>query len=143
MRRGDRPCLSVRAHLADTRVFELGVDRSRFWNNIHFSRFPLFGKLSCRAFGKPLKVPSEVNMQCFFRLGWDHFNASSKRSVEPRLSSSNTQTAILLVSLHRVPPPKESMKGLFRESLLVVKLSNSSGLRHSSWVTAGSIVVVC
>jgi hypothetical protein len=34
------------------------------------------------------------------------------------------------------------MKGLLRESLLVGKHSESSGLRHSSWVTAASIVVV-
>src|ERR1700691_3129560 len=52
------------------------------------------------------------------------------------------QTAILLVPLHRVPPPKESMKGVLRESLLVGKHSGSSQLRHSSWVTVGPIVVV-
>src|SRR5271156_3564577 len=52
------------------------------------------------------------------------------------------QTAILLVPLHRVPPPKESMKGVLRESLLVGKHSGSSQLRHSSWVTARAIVVV-
>ena len=52
------------------------------------------------------------------------------------------QTAILLVAFHRIPPPKESMKGALRESLLVDKHSGSSQLRHSSWVTARAIVVV-
>jgi hypothetical protein len=52
------------------------------------------------------------------------------------------QTAILLVAFHRIPPPKESKKGVLRESLLVGKHSGSSQLRHSSWVTARAIVVV-
>ena len=65
-----------------------------------------------------------------------------KRSGEPPVSSSIPETAILLVAFHRVPPPKESMKGVLRESLLVGKHSGSSQLRHSSWVTAGAIVVV-
>ena len=64
-----------------------------------------------------------------------------KRSLELQ-QQVYMQTAILLVPLHRVPPPKESMKGVLRESLLVGKHSGSSQLRHSSWVTARAIVVV-
>ena len=58
--------------------FDLGVSGPRIWNDVHFSSFPLLGKLSCRAFGNFLKVPSEVDVQCFFRLGWDHFHASDQ-----------------------------------------------------------------
>ena len=72
--------LERRAHLAGTNVFALGVRGLRIWNNVDFSNFPLFGKLPCRAFGDSLKVPSEVNMQCFFRLGRYHFDASGQSS---------------------------------------------------------------
>src|ERR1700743_1201711 len=65
-----------------------------------------------------------------------------KRSDELPVSSSIAKTAILLVAFHRIPPPKESMKGALRESLLVDKHSGSSQLHHSSWVTARAIVVV-
>src|SRR3984885_12767009 len=75
-------------------------------------------------------------------LGMTIFMPQIKRSDELPVSTSIPKTAILLVAFHRIPPPKESMKGLLRESLLVDKHSGSSGLRHSSWVTAGAIVVV-
>ena len=58
--------------------FDLGVSGTRIWSDVHFSSFPPLGKLSCRALGDLLKVPSEVNVQCFFRLGWDHFHASDQ-----------------------------------------------------------------
>jgi hypothetical protein len=117
--------------------FALGVRGPRIWdNNLDFSNVPLLGKLPYRALGDSLKVPSDVDMQCFFRLGRYHFNASD-RSISPI-----TPAAIPLVPFRRVPPPKESVKGLFRESPLVGKHSDSSELCHSSWVTAGEIVVV-
>jgi hypothetical protein len=59
--------------------FDLDVSGPRVGNDVHFSRFSLLGKFPCRAFGEFLKVPSEVNVQCFFRLVWDHFLAWMKR----------------------------------------------------------------
>src|ERR1700677_1394532 len=63
--------------------------------------------------------------------------------MPPANQQPYTLAAIPLVPFHRVPPPKESVKGRLRESPLVGKHSGSSKLCHSSWVTAGSIVVVC
>jgi hypothetical protein len=45
------------------------------------------------------------------------------------------------ISLHRIPPPKESMKVL-RESLLVDENTGSVVVRHSPWVTCLHLVVV-
>jgi hypothetical protein len=73
--------LERRAHLAGTNVFALGVRGLRIWNNVDFSNFPLFDKLPCRAFGDSLKVASDVNMQCFIRLGRYHFDASGRSAV--------------------------------------------------------------
>src|ERR1700733_180996 len=75
-------------------------------------------------------------------LGMTIFMPQIKRSDELPVATSIPKTAILLVAFHRIPPPKESMKGVLRESLLVGKHSGSSQLRHSSWVTARAIVVV-
>ena len=59
--------------------FALGVRGPRIWdNNLDFSNVPLLGKLPCRAFGDFLKVPSEVNVESFFVLVWDHFLASDE-----------------------------------------------------------------
>jgi hypothetical protein len=79
------------------RALAPGLDLSgpRVGNDVHFSSFPLLVKLSCRAFGNSLKVPSEVNVQCFFRRGWDHF-----------LASDEEITAILLVPLIESLPRK-------------------------------------
>jgi hypothetical protein len=49
------------------------ISGSRIWNNPHFRKFSLFGKLSCFSFGDFFEVPSEVIVQCFFRLDWDDF----------------------------------------------------------------------
>jgi hypothetical protein len=99
--------------------FDLGVSGPRVGNDVHFSSFSLLGKFPCLAFGELLKVPSEVNVQCFFCLGWDHFLASDEKISRTAGWQLSMQTAILLVPLHRVPPPKEAMKGCLRESLLV------------------------
>ena len=57
----------------------IGVRGPRIWNNnADFSNFPLFGKLPCRLLRDSLKVPSDVNMQCFFVLGRYHFHASGQ-----------------------------------------------------------------
>jgi hypothetical protein len=87
--------LERRAHLAGTNVFALGVRGLRIWNNVDFSNFPLFGKLPCRAFGDSLKVPSEVNMQCFFRLVRYHFDASNReisRTADKQLMYLNSDS---------------------------------------------------
>jgi hypothetical protein len=58
--------------------FDLGVSGPRVGSDVHFSSFSLLGKLPCRTFGEFLEVPSEVNVQCFFCLVWDHFLASDE-----------------------------------------------------------------
>jgi hypothetical protein len=76
-------------------VFGLGVGRPRIRNNVHFSSFPLFGKWPRRAFGDSLKVPSEVNMQCFFRLVRYHFDASNheiSRTADKQLIYLNSDS---------------------------------------------------
>ena len=103
--------------------FDLDVSGPRVGNDVHFSSFFLLGKFPCRAFGEFLKVPSEVNVQCFFRLVWDHFLASDEEISRTAAWQLSMQTAILLVPLHRVPPPKESMKGVLENRCLLISIA--------------------
>ena len=103
--------------------FDLGVSGPRVRNDVHFSSFSLLGKFPCLAFGELLKVPSEVNVQCFFCLVWDHFLASDEEIGRTAGRQLSMQTAILLVPLHRVPPPKEAMKGVLENRCLLISIA--------------------
>ena len=103
--------------------FDLRVSGPRVGNDVHLSSFSLLGNLQCRAFGEFLKVTSEVNVQCFFCLVWDHFLASDEEISRTAAWQLSIQTAILLVPLHRVPPPKESMKGVLENRCLLISIA--------------------
>jgi hypothetical protein len=122
----------MRAVAPASLVPDLDLSGPRVGNGVHFSSFPLLIKLSCRAFGNSLKVPSEVNVQGFFCRGWDHF-----------LASDEEITAILRAFPSSNPSPERIDERCLRESLLVDKHSGLRQLHHSSWVTGGAISVVC
>jgi hypothetical protein len=114
------------------------IGRSRNRNNSFFERFPLFGKLTSLAFRDLFKMPSQVVVQCFFRLDYDHFNHQILRGSK---MSCRDGTAILLVPLIE-SFPRKTRSNFLRESPLVDELTVSGKNRHSSWVTGGSILVV-
>jgi hypothetical protein len=60
---------------------------------------------------------------------------------ESMFKDCTTKSSDPPIFLHRIPPPKESIK-VVRESLLVNEDTGSGAVRHSSWVTGLHIVVV-
>jgi hypothetical protein len=72
----------------------------------------LFGKLTSLAFGDLFKMPSEVVVQCFFRLDYDHLNhqiLSGWNSDSPR-------------PFDRILPPKDSLKMFSENRRLLMSL---------------------
>jgi hypothetical protein len=66
---------------------------------------------------------------------------SGQARSTPMFRNLSTKSSDPPVFLHRIPPPKESMKVL-RESPLVDEDTGSGAVRHSSWVIGVHSVVV-